>query len=488
MDNLRDSTMPVRYSYLDKIANSRTFKLKPNNCNDLYELIIENDDKHICFTAKKKEALPTDYYQETYDLPAILKILKLTPKMCNDLNTIMKFLEQAFNKKKIQIDLDKNPKNYINLIVIVPLKTDYVRVIKMNHVIINKVGNDMKKFNDNNNKNIICPKLKYKKTITTSNDGCHGLNDIFEIFLCQKNNSYYLASPKSTTFHISIISVDEINLVTSLKGHTNNITSVKYFNNENNKNEEYLISSDLNKLVLIWDITDNFKLKHKITTEFEDKIYGNCILFNINKQNYIVTSTIHESNDEKKSGTKLYSLTDGKFQKSLKNSNKNQTYYLISWFNNKDNNNYLIQLGYGKNLINNINTNEVYAEFDTENESYHYCGVLFKNNDKEYLCHTSYDGNIYIWDLYEKKLFNSIDTNSCSLDYVIAWNTKYFIIADDMNNAFLIVDIEELKVVESIGEKHEEGVVCVKKMNHPVFGESLLTASEDNTIKLWTCA
>ena len=74
MENLRDSTMPVRYGSTQKLLDSCTLKLKPNNCNDIYELIIEIDENNICFTAKKKEALPTDYYQETYDFDSILKI------------------------------------------------------------------------------------------------------------------------------------------------------------------------------------------------------------------------------------------------------------------------------------------------------------------------------------------------------------------------------------------------------------------------------
>ena len=82
-------------------------------------------------------------------------------------------------------------------------------------------------------------------------------------------------------------------------------------------------------------------------------------------------------------------------------------------------------------------------------------------------------------------MFNTIDTNSCSLDYIIQWNKKFFIIADDLNNAFLIIDIEQFKVVESIGEQHTEGVVCVKKFVDSNIGECLLTGSEDNSIKLW---
>ena len=495
MDNLRDSTMPARYGATEKLLGTTTFKLKPKDCNDLYELVVEIDKNSICFTGKKKEALPTDYFQQTYDFDSILKILKLTKKKCNNLIIILKFLEQAYKRQKVKLRFDKNDKTHLNVIVIIPVKDENECVIQLNHIILNKVGDEKSKFifNENNNnvkedikiseKDINVPNLKYIKTITNSNDGCHGLSDIFEVFKLSKDKKYYLASSKSSTYNICIISLEQYVLSNTLKGHQNNISSIRYFYKD--EINEYLISSDNDKIIILWDIKNDYKIKYKIDTGYKDTIYCNLILFNINKQNYIITSTISESENEKESSSKIYNLENGSFIKNIKNSNFMQVYYLVYWYNKKNNENYLIELGYGKNHIIDLDQNELIHEFNTENESYHYCGLIYNNNDKDYLCHTSYDGMIYIWDLFDKKLFNTIDTNSCSLDYIIQWNKKFFIIADDLNNAFLIIDIEQFKVVESIGEQHTEGVVCVKKFVDSNIGECLLTGSEDNSIKLW---
>lgn len=32
---------------------------------------------------------------------------------------------------------------------------------------------------------------------------------------------------------------------------------------------------------------------------------------------------------------------------------------------------------------------------------------------------------------------------------------------------------------------HNDKLVCIKKINHPIYGESLLSAANDNKIKLW---
>ena len=33
--------------------------------------------------------------------------------------------------------------------------------------------------------------------------------------------------------------------------------------------------------------------------------------------------------------------------------------------------------------------------------------------------------------------------------------------------------------------EHKDELVCIKKINHPIYGESLLSAGEDKAIKLW---
>ena len=33
--------------------------------------------------------------------------------------------------------------------------------------------------------------------------------------------------------------------------------------------------------------------------------------------------------------------------------------------------------------------------------------------------------------------------------------------------------------------EHKDELVCIKKINHPIYGESLLSAGNDKAIKLW---
>ena len=78
-----------------------------------------------------------------------------------------------------------------------------------------------------------------------------------------------------------------------------------------------------------------------------------------------------------------------------------------------------------------------------------------------------------------------MNTNNSVLEHIIKWNNKYIIVADCWNKSFKIIDLEENKIISDIKGQHTDEVKCVKKINHPIYGESLLSTRDDNTIKLW---
>ena len=75
--------------------------------------------------------------------------------------------------------------------------------------------------------------------------------------------------------------------------------------------------------------------------------------------------------------------------------------------------------------------------------------------------------------------------NECKLAHIIEWNSKFFIVADCRNKSFKILDTENDSIYD-IGGKHIDELISIKKIYHPIYGESLLTAAKDYTIKLWT--
>ena len=327
--------------------------------------------------------------------------------------------------------------------------------------------------------------LKFRQNIINSN-ASYGWNDIFEVYISRKDNKEYLVSPNNNNYKLDVISLLENKIIISLKGHNNHIRTIRYFINNMNS-EEYLISADNDIIVIIWEITYDFNMKFKINTNYSDNIYSCLLLFDlINENNYIVTSSYAQLEDNDKSATKLYSLENGQLIKYIIYSNKSAVYYLLSWYNKNNNKYYIIQFTFKAILINSVVDDELYCELIQEPEDNHLSGFIYNLDNKDYLCSSSYNGYINIWDLFNKSIHKIISTNDCVLCHIIQWNNKYSIVADYDNKSFKIIDFEKGQVVKDIKGEHTDKVPCIKKIYHPLYGESLLTSGQDNTIKLWS--
>ena len=327
--------------------------------------------------------------------------------------------------------------------------------------------------------------LKFRQNIINSN-ASYGWNDIFEVYISRKDNKEYLVSPNNNNYKLDVISLLENKVTVSLKGHNNHIRTIRYFINNINS-EEYLISADNDIIVIIREITYDFNMKFKINTNYSDNIYSCLLLFDlINENNYIVTSSYAQLEDNEKSATKLYSLENGQLIKYISYSNKSAVYYLLSWYNKNNNKYYIVQFTFKAILINSVIDDELYCELIQEPEDNHLSGFIYNSDNKDYLCSSSYNGYIHLWDLFNKSIYKIISTNDCVLCNIIQWNNKYSIVADYDNKSFKIIDFEKGQVVKDIKGEHTDKVPCVKKLYHPLYGESLLSAGQDNTIKLWS--
>ena len=102
---------------------------------------------------------------------------------------------------------------------------------------------------------------------------------MFEVFICYKDNKEYIISPNINNYNLDIFNLLDNKKILSLQGHKNRISTIRYFINNNNYNNinEYLISGDYH-IVIIWDITNNYKIKYQIDTKYNNK---HIILLNI---------------------------------------------------------------------------------------------------------------------------------------------------------------------------------------------------------------
>ena len=95
------------------------------------------------------------------------------------------------------------------------------------------------------------------------------------------------------------------------------------------------------------------------------------------------------------------------------------------------------------------------------------------------------NGIINIWDLHQKILINSIFINNNFLSQIIQWNEKYIIIINGNKNNISVMDLESGIIISQIFTKHEKGIMNIKKIIHPIYGESLLSCGLEGDIFIW---
>ena len=90
---------------------------------------------------------------------------------------------------------------------------------------------------------------------------------------------------------------------------------------------------------------------------------------------------------------------------------------------------------------------------------------------------------IYIYNLENGNLLKTYDIYY-NYRRFIQWNDKYGIFIDD-NHLLKILDLKIHKIITVIKSIHD--LLYIKKINHQVYGESLLISSfKDKGINLWT--
>ena len=214
-----------------------------------------------------------------------------------------------------------------------------------------------------------------------------------------------------------------------------------------------------------------------------------CLLMfphiNNNNEGYIITSNEYEC-DLDNTSTRVYSLNTGNFIKNINNTKNERILFLLPWYNKNNNNYYIVQLANCSVLISNLFEDELYCSLSQEPEADHSSGFIYNKNNIDYLCTSSSNGFINIWDLYSKNLFKVISLDGALLTDIIQWNEKYGIVCHFYRKHFFIIDLENYKIINKGDEVHDGYIKCIKKIYHPVYGESLLSADEKRNILLWS--
>ena len=460
---LFDEIKQIKMKGLPKnIANENENNKKDENKNDIINKLL----------------------QKIEDLESTLnKLIKNKADMESKLNELIKNNEENNKEKrdmenKIKLLTDENKKMKENLDKYVGFIEERMKETKKDKDLKEKI----KEENDNFIKNNINVEFKedpqnlqFRETLTNISSS-NNQRDKFAVYINLKDHIEYLVFNNKNTHNLDIMRIKDKTIITSLKGHNCHVIVIRYYMKDNK--EEYLLSCDENKLVIVWDIQNYFNKKYTIQTKYSSYIYDALLLFNIFNKNYILLS-----NFESKEYSKLYEFKENiPFVRNIYGTNNHKTYFMIPWlYQNKY---YIIECSYKKIFINNLLEDEIYANLNMNPEGYYYNGYLYNNN---YLCLSDYiNCFLRIWDLVNKVIYKQINYDSsigtCSYE-IMPWNNKYSIFGCD-SGWIVIMNLEEGKMAKKIQLKDSNEIRGMKKIKLAQSGECLICSDNNGNIKL----
>ena len=386
-------------------------------------------------------------------------------KICKEFALILErnINEFSFSYNLIELNLNSTFKDYRT-------KEDDEKEI------MNILVNDKESFNKNNYKFKNNPNLRQITNISNNKNG----SCIFDVFTSLQDCKEYIIVKNIN--YIDIFTLLDYKKVKSLKGHNAGIVAVKYFFN-NKDYKEYFISTDYNKIVIIWDISNDYNILLQINTPYKELIFNCLLIFPHNKEDNYMAVCANMMGSNYLSILKIFSLNTGNIVKESQNPLMVKNFNILSWYNKNNDEYYIVKLDYGRVQINNLLDNEIYSTFVSQNNDIYYDGIIYNKNKIDYLCTVSNNGNVDIWDLFNIQKYKNIYIKNCKLNHILSWNDKYFICTDYHNNSFKLINMENNKVISNI-KINTENILCLKKINHPIYGESLLFSGNDNIIKL----
>ena len=279
--------------------------------------------------------------------------------------------------------------------------------------------------------------------------------------------------------HISVINLKNNKVKYTLREHKDRILNTRYFQDPYTK-KHYLISSDRLGRVLVWNLSENCKLIYDETFQYESFIYSVLLFFEEKDVIFAVVSTLSIGE------TWVININEKDKKTALKNSNDRNVYFLTYWFDENEKEHNIISCCKNKIVIDEYKSS-AQKEFKTDDKHPHnLAGMVFQKEGKNYLITSSTYGLIKVIDLDKKTEVQNIFFEEVFFYSFVKWNDQYILLNDCLQRRILVIDINDNFNIKS-------KVLCpkmffdrfFKKIDHPLYGESILTVGIDWKIKLF---
>jgi len=376
------------------------------------------------------------------------------------------------NNLNCQLKIEDNKKEDINEIK----EKNKSKLYKNTNLIDKNMYNNFEikiyKKNDSNPINI-----KFLKDLSVEAYSFCYLDNIFIVFHSFNNNILYLiyTNKKKSIISYNLINNKKINEVKN--AHKTYITNFRYCLDKNNKRDLIISISCNDNNIKLWNI-NNLECLHNFENIYNSgQLFSACFLNNNNQIN-IITGNSNFNNSEL---IKIYDINGNKI-KEINNSNDN-IFFIDVFYDNKFSKIYIITGNFGNAKSYDYNENKIYHKYNINDNRSHNNIII---NDKEEiikLLECSYDGDIKIWNFHSGELLNKLIIIYNNLYGICLWDNEYLFIGCE-DGSIKLLNIKKGKIIKNlIG--HKKRVLNIKKINHPLYEECLVSQDNDYQMKLW---
>ena len=435
------------FSYLSFIDKDIDFQKVKNNINENHKPTIN------VFKEKRKEEKKPEEIIVGMSLEYFLKNKKKLRKKKN---------KKLFKENSQQLESINNKEKDISL--------------------------DKKVNNEKFGKNILIKKLKTENDLDTIelqpfkelvNDAYNfdGVINAFCVFMAFNGILYIVYTNRFKS--IILFNIIKDKKIKEIKNsHKDIINNFRHYFDSKNKMDLIISISSHDNNIKLWNFKDMELLQNYEKLNDSGSLKSACFINEINEI-YLVIS--NSNNFDKAKPIRIYDLKGNKIKEI--NNSKDDTYFIDAFYDKKIKKNFIITGNYYDIKSYDYNENKLYFKYFDQFSKEHYCFIIKDENEIIKLIESSKDGNLRIWDFHSGKLLNKIQVSNNRLFDICLWNDKYVLVGCGEE----IIKLIDLNIAKKIKTLHDfNSVISLKKINHPQFGECLITqGNEIEQIMLW---
>ena len=471
--------MNNKFKYKENDINVN--KLNGNLSHKVYKIQYENNEYEINIEKRSNEIL---IRSQTYEITLNINNILLWKNKFDSIDEIYKYIINKFEERNIFIK-SMIPNESLKLIIKYNTSIDDEIILINENKIKDLSNNKLNDFSGSKNNATLKDNFNYneinfiKDLIKDSDVYYSFLDNTFCVFESIDQILYLVyGNINRSIILFNIIDSKKMNEIKN--AHRYYITNFRHYFDINNKRDLIITISADNNNAKLWNIVNLELLVNIENINKDGLLYSSCFL-NDNCQIYIISSNYNYSGNCEP--IKVFDL-NGKYIKEIYNS-EDKTYFIDSYHDEKLDINYIITGNKNDIKVYDFDNDDIYKKYDDNDNKGHYSVVIYNKDIIIKLIESSDDKNIRIWNFHTGQLINKIKiSDKYCLNGICLWNDEYIFVGC-YDKKIKLIDFKKGILVKNISG-HNNRVLTIKKITHPIYGKCLLSQSWDYRIKLWS--